>query len=87
MYLIFFNMSKFRLIFLFILFKDSAANAEKARSNLQQQIADLQAKLAESEGNSNKGGKRVISQYESRIAELEAERDSEARSHASTTSN
>jgi len=64
---------------------DSASNAEKARSNLQQQIADLQAKLAESEGNSNKGGKRVISQYESRIAELEAERDSEARSHAATT--
>ena len=47
--------------------KDSAANADKARSNLQQQVADLQVKLAEAEGSSNKGGRRAISQYEARV--------------------
>jgi len=65
---------------------DTASNAEKSRLTLQQQVADLQTRLVEAEGNTSKGGKRVVSQLEARIVELENERDSEARSHTSTTS-
>ena len=42
-------------------------NAERLRKALEQQVKDLQTRLDEAEGNSLKGGKRVMAKLEQRV--------------------
>lgn len=47
--------------------QEHATHAERLRKGLEQQIKDLQTRLDDAEGNSLKGGKRVISKLEQRV--------------------
>ncbi|CAF4029803.1 unnamed protein product [Adineta steineri] len=64
--------------------QEHAAQVERLRKGFEQQIRDLQARLNEAEGNSLKGGKRVISKLEQRIHELESENELEQHRHQET---
>jgi len=47
--------------------QDHALQVERLRKGLEQQVKDLQSRLDEAEGNSLKGGKRVIAKLEQRV--------------------
>ena len=47
--------------------QEHAMNAERLRKALEQQVKDLQTRLDEAEGNSLKGGKRVMAKLEQRV--------------------
>jgi myosin heavy chain 6/7 len=47
--------------------QEHAIQVERLRKGLEQQIKDLQTRLDEAEGNSLKGGKRVIAKLEQRV--------------------
>jgi hypothetical protein len=47
--------------------QEHALQVERLRKSLEQQIKDLQIRLDEAEGNSLKGGKRVIAKLEQRV--------------------
>ena len=47
--------------------QEHAINVERLRKGLEQQVKDLQVRLDEAEGNSLKGGKRVIAKLEQRV--------------------
>ncbi|CAF2029476.1 unnamed protein product [Rotaria magnacalcarata] len=64
--------------------QEHATNVERLRKGLEQQIKDLQTRLDEAEGNSLKGGKRVITKLEQRIHELEKENELEQHRHQET---
>jgi hypothetical protein len=50
--------------------QEHAIHVERLRKGLEQQIKDLQVRLDEAEGNSLKGGKRVIGKLEQRVSLL-----------------
>ncbi|UJR20568.1 hypothetical protein I4U23_023694 [Adineta vaga] len=64
--------------------QEHAIHLERLRKGLEQQVKDLQVRLDESEGNSLKGGKRVIGKLEQRIHELENEIELEQHRHQET---
>ncbi|CAF0933109.1 unnamed protein product [Adineta ricciae] len=64
--------------------QEHAIQVERLRKGLEQQIKDLQARLDEAEGNSLKGGKRIIAKLEQRIHELESENELEQHRHQET---
>jgi len=64
--------------------QEKAANAEKAKKNMEHTLKDLTSRLEEAEANGLKGGKRVIQKLEQKIAEVQAELDSEQRHHNET---
>jgi hypothetical protein len=47
--------------------QEHALQVERLRKGLEQQVKDLQTRLDEAEGNSLKGGKRVIAKLEQRV--------------------
>jgi tRNA/tmRNA/rRNA uracil-C5-methylase (TrmA/RlmC/RlmD family) len=47
--------------------QDHGLQVERLRKGLEQQVKDLQSRLDEAEGNSLKGGKRVIAKLEQRV--------------------
>lgn len=47
--------------------QEHSTSVERLRKGLEQQIKDLQVRLDEAEGNSLKGGKRVIGKLEQRV--------------------
>ena len=47
--------------------QEHAIHLDRLRKSLEQQIKDLQGRLEETEGNSLKGGKRVIGKLEQRV--------------------
>ncbi|CAF3944474.1 unnamed protein product, partial [Rotaria sordida] len=64
--------------------QEHVINVERLRKGLEQQVKDLQVRLDEAEGNSLKGGKRVIAKLEQRIHELENENELEQHRHQET---
>ncbi|CAF1366659.1 unnamed protein product, partial [Adineta ricciae] len=64
--------------------QEHAIHLDRLRKSLEQQIKDLQGRLEETEGNSLKGGKRVIGKLEQRIHELENENELEQHRHQET---
>ncbi|CAF3613437.1 unnamed protein product [Adineta steineri] len=64
--------------------QEHALQVERLRKGFEQQIKDLQIRLDEAEGNSLKGGKRVIAKLEQRIHELENENELEQHRHQET---
>ncbi|CAF0997372.1 unnamed protein product [Adineta steineri] len=64
--------------------QEHALQVERLRKGLEQQVKDLQTRLDEAEGNSLKGGKRVIAKLEQRIHELESENELEQHRHQET---
>jgi chromosome segregation ATPase len=51
--------------------QDHALQVERLRKGLEQQVKDLQTRLDEADGNSLKGGKRVIAKLEQRVTILQ----------------
>jgi hypothetical protein len=51
--------------------QDHALQVERLRKGLEQQVKDLQTRLAEPDGNSLKEGKRVIAKLEQRVMILQ----------------
>lgn len=47
--------------------QEHAIQLDRLRKSLEQQIKDIQGRLEETEGNSLKGGKRVIGKLEQRV--------------------
>ena len=47
--------------------QDHSLQVERLRKGLEQQVKDLQTRLDEAEGNSLKGGKRLIAKLEQRV--------------------
>ncbi|CAF1220495.1 unnamed protein product [Adineta steineri] len=64
--------------------QEHSLHVERLRKGLEQQIKDLQVRLDEAEGNSHKGGKRVMAKLEQRIHELENENELEQHRHQET---
>ena len=53
--------------FLYFFLKESVSNVEKNKNNLQQQVADLQARLEQAQGSTLAGGKRIVQKLEERV--------------------
>merc|ERR1711872_541273 len=59
--------------------QEAAQQAERSRKNLDCQVKDMQTKLDEAEQLAIKGGKKVTSRLEQKIADLESQFDDEQR--------
>jgi len=62
--------------------QEHAQGAEMSKKSLEAAVKDLRLKIEETETVNQKGAKRTLSKLESRVVELEAQFDDEARKHA-----